>query len=175
MKQLSIMAILMVLMAVAVAFGQSSENINYQGRLTDPTGNPVPDDNYQLTFTIYDETGGPLWTSGIQTVQVTNGLFNHLLGSSVPIPNSVFDQATLYLGIKVGEDPEISPRTLLTSSPYSVVAGRVISDDMESGEGYLRLKNINGDSVITFNTEVTGGSLQMITPIFGGKGQMPIL
>jgi len=175
MKLSSIIVLMMVLMAAVAAYGQSSDYINYQGRLTDPTGNPVPDNNYQLTFTLYDDTGGPLWTSGMQTVGVADGLFYYLLGSAVPIPASVFGATALYLGIKVGEDPEISPRTLLTSSPYAVVAGRVNSEDMESGEGYLHLKNINGDSIVTFNTEVTGGRMQMITPVFGGKGQMPIL
>ncbi len=172
-RLLSVLAIFLV-GTIWTSSIQASVEINYQGRLTDETGQPVPPEFYQLTFTIYDATGLPLWTSGSQTVEVKDGLFNFVLGSGTDqIPDSVFEEAELYLGIKVGEDPEITPRTKLTSAPYAAVAGRVDSDDMESGEGYLYLKNINGDSIFTFTTDVEGGSLLMTTPLFGGKGHLP--
>ncbi|MBN1213746.1 MAG: tail fiber domain-containing protein [candidate division Zixibacteria bacterium] len=98
--------------------------MNYQGRLTDPSGNPVPDGNYNVVFTIYDlPTGGTeLWTSGTLPVSVKDGLFNVVLGE---IGSSVFDPAgERFLGIKVGSDPEITPRTYLTTVPYTYYAGK---------------------------------------------------
>ena len=68
---------------VSTAFAEIPQMINYQGRLIDSTGGPVPDDDYQMSFTIYDADVGAndLWTSGSQMVTVTNGSFIYLFGS----------------------------------------------------------------------------------------------
>jgi hypothetical protein len=93
--------------------------LSYQGRLTDSTGNPVPDGNYQLTFRLYtEETGGsPIWTEN-QTVQVKNGLFSVLLGSLTPIP-ALPEDGSLYLSLQVGDSLELSPRLRIVSAAYS--------------------------------------------------------
>jgi hypothetical protein len=96
--------------------------ISYQGRLTDVSGDPVSDGSYQLTFSIYGlpSGGSALWTSGAQTVGVENGLFSYNLGSSSALPDSIFAKYTqVYLGIKVADDPEITPRTQLVSVGYA--------------------------------------------------------
>ncbi len=51
-----------------------------------------------------------------------NGLFTVIPGESVTLPYSVFDNTTLYLGIKVDSDPEMTPRQRLTSAPYAMTA-----------------------------------------------------
>jgi hypothetical protein len=117
----------------------SGTQLNYQGRLTDGTGQPAADDYYQLTFTIYNSASAPLWTSGSQTVEVNDGLFNHILGSSNPIPDSIFVESDLYLGIQVGSDPEITPKTKLTSAAYAAVANKVAGGGVETGDGLLKV------------------------------------
>ncbi len=102
--------------------GPSATMISYQGRLTDADGVPLSGD-YQMRFALYDvPTGGsPCW-SETQTVSVSDGLFNVLLGSTNSIDHSCLT-GDVYLGIKVGDDFEMTPRELLTSVPYAVHAG----------------------------------------------------
>jgi hypothetical protein len=107
----------------SLALGQVPQLINYQGVLTDGYGNPV-DGTRSIQFTIYNTPteGTPLWSES-QTVTVQKGLFGVLLGSVTPIPYSVFEGAKNYLALKVGSDPEMSPRKRLVSVVYSFKAG----------------------------------------------------
>jgi hypothetical protein len=72
MKRVALITATMTIVVLALASlapAEVPQMINYQGRLTDSTGAPVPDSNYQITFTIY--CGLPpltAWTSGPQTV-----------------------------------------------------------------------------------------------------------
>ena len=87
------------------------KQIDYQGVLKTAAGGIVPDGNYPMTFKIYnDPTGGAaLWTE-TQTVAVANGLFSAHLGSSTPIVGVPFDRIQ-FLGITLGAEPELLPRT----------------------------------------------------------------
>lgn len=116
----AIIAAMCVMMA-SLATADVPQVINYQGLLTDENGWAVDDGDYQITFTIYDAvTGGNVkWTSGQQTVLVTDGLFTYQLGSAAQLPDDLFEDTLRWLGIKVGADLEISPRTKLTSVPYA--------------------------------------------------------
>ena len=98
--------------------------LNYQGVLTDSAGNPVPDGNYQMTFSIYDnETDGNLLWSESQNVQVGDGLFNVLLGSVNSIPSDVFcGGADCWIGMKVETDAEMTPRQRIVSVAYAYAA-----------------------------------------------------
>jgi len=94
--------------------------INFQGILKDALGNPVADGSYSVGFKIYDAASGGniLWAETL-SVTTTGGLFNVLLGSSNPVPDSAFDDTSRWLGITVGSDPEMTPRQRLVSVPYS--------------------------------------------------------
>ncbi|UCC43533.1 MAG: hypothetical protein JSU65_10360 [Candidatus Zixiibacteriota bacterium] len=96
--------------------------VTYQGRLTDGSGTPVPDGDYLVKFKIYGSAFGDdsLWSSGYRQVTTTDGLFEYQLGSAVPLPDDLFSADSVrYLGITVGVDPEIDPRTRLTSVAYA--------------------------------------------------------
>jgi hypothetical protein len=95
--------------------------INYQGILTDSGAMPLAG-MYDLKFTIYpDSFSGPeLWTETHDSVSVDDGLFNVILGGIAPIPDELYENAELWMGITVDSDPEIHPRILITSVPYSV-------------------------------------------------------
>ena len=77
------------LCGLAVLFAASAEasavpqTINYQGRLTDAAGDPVPDAPILDKFIIYDAAaaGAMLWNSGFQSVTPSGGLFTYPLGS----------------------------------------------------------------------------------------------
>jgi hypothetical protein len=114
--------VLCVVALVALAFeagtAQVPETLNYQGTLLDSAGSPVSDGDYSITFRIYNtDTGGTaLWTE-TQTVTVTDGIFNVILGSTVPV-TLLFD-VPYWLGVSVGADPELAPRAELTSTAYA--------------------------------------------------------
>ena len=119
---------LMVAGLMLVLFSYSSaqvpQMINYQGKLTDSLGAPV-NDTIQMVFSIYAEEAGInlLWADTQTTVIIDKGVFNVLLGSGNLIPYSVFDGNIRFLGVKVGSDPEITPRRPMVSVPYAYRAG----------------------------------------------------
>lgn len=120
-KHLVFICVLALFVLALHTVAEVPQLITVQGRLTDSLGNTVSDSDYQITFTIYnDPTGGStLWSSGQQIVPVARGLFTYQLGSAVQLPDDLFALDTIrYLGITVGSDPEIVPRTRLTSGTY---------------------------------------------------------
>jgi len=106
------------------AAGPSTGTIAYQGRLADASGTALTG-TYIIVFRLYNSaTGGsPLWEeswTGGNSVQVNAGLFNVLLGSLTPIPQSLINgNSSLWLGIDVGTDAEMTPRVQLSSVPYA--------------------------------------------------------
>lgn len=112
--------------------------INYQGKLTDSLGAPVNLET-ELAFAIYTEPSGgwAVW-SEIQTVKVTEGIFNVLLGAVNPLEPDYFSApGSTYLGIKVGGDLEMSPRQEIASVAYSLKTAGI---SIESG----RIKDATG-------------------------------
>ena len=65
-----------------------SSMMNFQGHLAKPDGTPVPDGNYQITFSIFAASSGGtvLWTQTMNPVMVHNGAFAVLLGNGPPSP-----------------------------------------------------------------------------------------
>jgi hypothetical protein len=123
MKLLSQIFIIGALVAclATLAFSAVPPMINYQGKLTTETGAPV-NDTLPMVFTIYADTAGDtlLWTETQGAIVVEKGVFNVLLGSANPIPDSVFDGNIRYLGVKVGNDAEITPRKPMVSVGYAL-------------------------------------------------------
>lgn len=109
----------------STATGSSKTTINYQGCLTDSNGDPVngtPD----MVFRLYNVESGDtaLWTEPQNGVLVTECLFSVLLGSVESLPQSLFAQNdSLWLGITVGGDEEMTPREKLASAPYALAGG----------------------------------------------------
>lgn len=114
------MAMGILLVLCAYSYAQVPALINYQGKLTTTSGAPV-NDTLQMVFSIHDLAvgGTTLWTETQSAVIIEKGVFNVLLGSVNPIPYSVFDGSTRYLGVQVGGDPEITPRKKIVSVAYS--------------------------------------------------------
>jgi len=108
------------LLFAPAAQATAPSTMSYQGRLTDGAGTNVPDGPYAVTFKLYDAaTGGALlWTETQASVAVTGGLFSVVLGSTTPLAVP-FDRQ-YWLGITVAADPEMTPRTPLTSVPYAM-------------------------------------------------------
>lgn len=120
-------ALSIALFLISPSSAQDTLLISYQGHLTDDGGNPITG-SPSITFSIYDGAGVSKWTESHASVQVDDGLFSVMLGSQTALPYSIFTGEDLYLGISIGEDAEILPRTLLASTPGAVVSKRVIGD-----------------------------------------------
>lgn len=94
----------------------------YEGYLTDSTGAPVVDGEYDFTFSLYETPmgGDPVWTEEHLGVLVESGVVRVRLGEgTVPQPLDVPFNRQYYLGIRLGSDPEMTPRLELTSTAYS--------------------------------------------------------
>jgi hypothetical protein len=121
------------------AAGTSTGTIAYQGRLADADGNPLTG-TYNMIFRLYDVASGgvPLWEeqwTGSNSVRVSDGLFNVMLGSLTPIPQSVVTgNSSLWLGITVGTDDEMTPRVQLGSVPFAVQALTVPDGSVTTGK-----------------------------------------
>jgi hypothetical protein len=120
----TIFTFVLVILISAVS-AEVSQVINFQGRLTDSEG-PVTS-TVSMTFTVYDaETGGnSRWTETHPSVSVTDGLFSAFLGSYASLPDSLFGAGPNWLGITVGSDDEITPRSLLGSVPSAFRVGSI--------------------------------------------------
>jgi hypothetical protein len=146
MKTLTIWIFIMSLSAgLALAI---PPQINYQGYLTNPSSTPL-DTTVSMTFQIYPDTlGGPMvWQEAHNPVTVTGGLFHVTLGETASLPQSVMNMPQVWLGIRVGSDPMMTPMTKLVSVPYSYRVGTI---DGASGG------TISGD--VTINGKVNGGT-----------------
>lgn len=117
--------------------------INYQGVLTDPDGTPVADDDYSAIFSIYADatTPTPLWTETHAAVTVTAGVFSVILGGTTPLTDGLFNATERWIGIKVGANDEISPRSQLTAVPWALRAAVV--DNGGSGDSVWQTDGTN--------------------------------
>ena len=107
----------------------STNTLPYQGRLTDANGAPL-NGTYSMSFQLYTTASGgsALWSEAwdfTDAVVVTDGLFNVLLGSLTPIPQSVITgNSSLWLGISIEADSEMTPRVQVGSVPFAFQANR---------------------------------------------------
>src|SRR4030065_1761364 len=104
--------------------------INFQGIL-DSAGNPLANKTVSVEFKIYAvPAGGTAYWSETQSVTTNaGGVFNVLLGLSIPIPDSAFDDTVRYLGINVGTDGEMNPRQQIVSNDYGYRVSTVDGGD----------------------------------------------
>ncbi|MBN1423698.1 hypothetical protein JXA88_03995 [Candidatus Fermentibacteria bacterium] len=131
------MAALPILLALlpALASAEIPTVISYQCKVTDSSGNPVPDGNYNVWFRIYDAPSGGtmLWSSGTRTVALAGGIFSILLGES-PQPAITLDFSTDYWLLVTFNDVEQSPRQRMASVGYAYMASGLVPGTQVSGE-----------------------------------------
>ena len=123
-----------------------------QGRLTDASSNPLTG-TYDITFSIYDRaTGGTALCTDLDSVQVTEGLFSAELNFCT---GDDIDGRQLWLGVKVGSDPEMTPRQGIYAVPYawSLRPGAVIS---ETRDGILTVRSTGSGDNDAFFADAEG-------------------
>src|SRR3989338_11645245 len=175
---------LTTLLTTSTLHAQTSINtqVTYQGRLTDASGDNVTDGSYNFVFALYDGSSSGarcLWiskgTCGTSTtiaLSVSNGIFSLNLGDTSSAGGSqnaltlpFYD--TMYLGVTVGTDPEMTPRKRLTAAPFAQNADTL--DGMNTSQVGSTTSSIiastqNGNVVLTgtpTSSAVSGGTLYL--------------
>ncbi len=156
-------------------FAQANPQINYQGKLTDSTGVAVANGSYDMEFRLYTAASGgsAIWTEtlvGANQVPVVNGLFSVMLGSTTAFTSVDFDQ-TLYLGVNIDSDGEMTPRKILGTVPAAFVAqtanDSVLLDGIASSS-FLRsdqadvMTATESSTLLTINQSGTGDILSLL-------------
>ncbi|MEK7703694.1 MAG: hypothetical protein AAB426_01950 [Myxococcota bacterium] len=101
--------------------------VTFQGYLTDDAGVPI-DGPVTVHLKLFDvATGGTALFSETQDVDAQRGTVTVQLGAVTSLDLALFrDHETLYLGITVDGNVEMTPRLQLTSSPYAAAAASAV-------------------------------------------------
>jgi len=107
---------------VQIAQAQVPHSLSVQIVVTVPDGTPVPDGDYDIATTFYDEaTGGNALLTETQTVPVSGGLVNLTLDvGTLPFGEPYF------LGLSINGGNELAPRLPLNPSAYALAARAVL-------------------------------------------------
>lgn len=156
-----------------------NQQISFQGKLTNPDGTNVINGSYSVRFRIYTDPALDAANSCLpgsnsckwedtENITVADGIFSYALGSdgASPLPGSVdFNTATLYLGVKVGTDAEMTPRIQLTAAPYAFNSDKLngISSAgfVQLGQNASAQTDNSNNSAIYINKTATGNQLQL--------------
>ena len=102
--------------------------------MTDTSDEVVADGNYNMVFKLYTAASGgtaiwtEVWDGNSTRVTVADGLFSILLGSvstSTLLSSVNLNQSSLFLGVTVGTDSEMTPRRRLGSVPSAFEANKL--------------------------------------------------
>jgi hypothetical protein len=133
--------------------------MTHQGRLLNSSGQPVPDGNYTVTYSLFTtSTGGAALHSETKSVAVRNGLFSSDIGVTKAITPEIFAQP-LFLEMVVNGET-LTPRQELMGSPYamSLASGAVVQGIQPVTRTLLGVAN-TGASLLVANLDnsATGG------------------
>ena len=147
---------------------QIPRTLSYQGVLTDSSGNPKPDNTYNLTFRLYENelTGSILWTE-VKSLEVKRGLFSTILGDLTPLPDSLKFDHPYWLSIQVASEAELIPRIPLTPVGYSLhsvkadTANYAMNMPLQMVVDSARIASTVPDNSIT-SAKIVDGTIQRI-------------
>ena len=160
----AVMILVLTASGVLAQAGSSGAAIPYASRLTDETGQPVADGQYDVQFALYNaETDGQLlWSETQSAVSVQDGALNVSLGAATSIPKEVRDQKELWLAVSVRGPQEVAftllnPRQKITTpaSPSALTCPHShFSDDWVGNNASYGLITENdgvGDGIRAFS------------------------
>ncbi len=183
---LSILLLVLVLSPAAHATQTIPYKVNFQGRLTDSTGNIKPNGQYNVKFRLMSASSGGtnLWQAdrvygaSDHTVTVTNGLFSIQLGDTSqgdpalsPTLFNTATNATVYLEVELPTpatatcatngcatftEGAMTPRSLLGSAAYAFNADTIDGIDSTS------LAQLSANQTLSGNNTFTGTVLNKL-------------
>lgn len=147
--------------------GDAPSILHYQARLLDSGGSPLSAASLSVTFTLYDApTGGSVLYTETQSLDVTGGLLSAQIGASTPLNTALFDSSSeRWLGITVGADSEMSPRTRMTSVAYALRAASARQADNVDGQDITpNSVSVGGITVIDAAGNWVGNTTGLVGP-----------
>jgi hypothetical protein len=141
--------------------------ISFQGILLGSDGNPVPDNTYSISFSIWDDsTGGTQYWTETQSVPTSSGGANVAMGDVNVIDYDGFPE-NAYLEIQISGDSPMTPRIRLTNAPYSMTSNRV-SGDVLTAPGSIK---IGVDPSPFKYAELSGTAIESKLSLGGQEGE----
>jgi hypothetical protein len=173
-------AVFLIPVAPALAARGVPQSVSYQGTLADSGGNPLggTGTQYHFRFSLWDSPtvgqGSRLWPSSAPAavpLLVRQGSFSvDIGGAGYPdaLDHDFASDSSTYLQVEVSPDGSsfetLSPRSLVTSSPFSQVASRV------SGLGQSSFGTTSPLASSILTAQSTSSSAVALT-LFGSAGQ----
>ncbi|MFA6082137.1 MAG: tail fiber domain-containing protein [Patescibacteria group bacterium] len=146
------------------------------------TRTPIDDGNYTVRYSIYATdrtTADPypsnsdtaLWTE-TKTIAAKNGILYTLLGSSTAFSSSLdFSSNNLFIGIRIGTDPELVPRRQLGTVASAINSDKLQNMEPGTGASSVIYSNTSGSVSISSAPVASNAAslLQLGSPITGGN------
>ncbi len=166
--------------------------LSFQGKLSDASNNPIANPA-NIIFSIYNKENASasafLWKETNVIKPNPDGIFSILLGRNNPIPETLFIQnPELFLGITIGNTPELSPRqelatAFLSKNTQALQGLEPITNTARVNNVVLALDssgnlNIGGSKTHTFQTIggnfVLSGNVLSLTTVSGSNSNVEI-
>lgn len=151
--------------------------IAFQGRLTD--NRKIPKNGLvNMTLKLYAQSSGgsPLYTEGPMAVNISSGFFSLQVGEQASLSPDLFSQGSLFLGVSVQGDAEMTPRRELVSGPYSMSSAQLVQTGdirVNAGANYSTFTAAGGLAVpfgVSAGTGSFSGSLTASSGSFMAAG-----
>ncbi len=139
------------LLCPALLYAAQPNLIHYQARIQDSAQEDI-DGPVTVHFNIYDSLSGStiLWGE-TQALTAVEGIISLDLGAVDPLPQGLFSNPELYLGISAAGDPEMMPRPRLVSTWKAMSVKKAAGKAVQAGGGTLTLSSASsGSESITF-------------------------
>lgn len=153
-----------------------------QGRLL-VDGEGAVDGTLEVTFTLYGQASGgqPVWQE-TRSVTFTDGYYDLILGDpsepdlTQPIPVEVV-QPPLFLGVQIGQDPELTPRQRVGVLPFAyaaaradrILGGTIEGVTFEGGQYDLTELVVDGQVIIDGEGRYLGATESLNASFLGGS------
>jgi hypothetical protein len=151
--------------------------ITYQAKLKDTAGDDI-EGPVTVGFRIYDTVSGStvMWGE-TQALTATKGVISVELGKVNPLPENLFNNPELYIGITVTGDPEMTPRSRLVSTWKAMSASKASGKAVQAGGATLNVTDAPTGSVpVTFPKAFQAPPVVMVgapRDNIGGKSFIP--
>ncbi|MGC9316291.1 MAG: hypothetical protein ACP5G4_11795, partial [bacterium] len=152
-------AIIILLVAPAVIYGDFGQVFSYQGKLTDGTGLPA-EAPVSMIFRLWTAStaGAEIWSISVPSVDPVHGIFSVNLNISDGTPGTIDwdSHGEIWLEIEV-DGVTLAPRELLTSAfhAFNVADGIITTSKLADGTSAGQVFQFNGSNWVL----VDGSSL----------------
>ncbi|MEI8134787.1 MAG: hypothetical protein WCH46_06875 [bacterium] len=156
----SLFIAVMLFVAASAIQAQIPRTITYQGVVVDGQGKFISDGTHNVSLKLYEAVDAPnaIYTENQVNRPFLRGIFDVIIGSVTPIPNTVGFDKPYFLGISVDGGNEMVPRTAISGAPYALMANGIVGGAVKSlngQSGVVVLKSGTGTTLTSTNDTIT--------------------